>query len=203
MLHKTFLNLLAPYTDQDEEKASLWSEIKQHYTRKNRHYHGLSHLENLLAHLQEVKDQINNWESTLFSLFYHDIIYNPMQAHNEEKSAALAEKRMQSLGVNKESIALSKAQILATKTHFYSLYTDVNYFTDADLAILGSDWANYENYSQKVRKEYALTPIVIYRPARKKVLRHFLAMNKIYKTSYFYNKYEAQARLNIQRELDQ
>jgi predicted metal-dependent HD superfamily phosphohydrolase len=52
-----------------------------------------------------------------------------------------------------------------------------------------------------VRKEYLIYPDLIYNPGRKKVLHHFLAMDRIFKTDFFYNKFEQQARQNLRKEI--
>jgi predicted metal-dependent HD superfamily phosphohydrolase len=80
--------------------------------------------------------------------------------------------------------------------------TDTNLFTDADLSILGQPWETYLAYAQNVRKEYGQYPKIIYRSGRKKVLRHFLEMERIFKTEYFFEKYEICARKNIEQELE-
>ena len=82
------------------------------------------------------------------------------------------------------------------------LDTDTNLFTDADLAILGTDWNSYKKYYQQIRKEYSIYPDMIYNPGRKKVLHHFLHMERIYKTVWFYNRYEQQAIINLEKELN-
>ncbi|MDX2245424.1 MAG: hypothetical protein SF052_01505 [Bacteroidia bacterium] len=78
---------------------------------------------------------------------------------------------------------------------------DTNLFTDADLSILGQKREIYHAYSTNVRKEYAIYPDILYNPGRKKVLQHFLAMEQIFKTPHFQEKYEAQARANLEEEL--
>lgn len=77
---------------------------------------------------------------------------------------------------------------------------EINLFTDADLSILGSVQSVYVNYAKQVRQEYSIYPDFMYRPGRQKVLNHFLQMKKIFKTDVFFNKYEAQARINLQHE---
>ncbi|WP_198659598.1 hypothetical protein, partial [Nubsella zeaxanthinifaciens] len=94
MLKETFIQLLTNYTDNNGLTNELWTEIEKNYTSKKRHYHTLLHLDTLLIQLTEVKKKIQNWETILFTLYYHDIIYNPLKSDNEEKSAELAEKRM-------------------------------------------------------------------------------------------------------------
>ena len=189
------------YTDDNRLTSDLWTEIEQNYSCKNRHYHTLSHLDNLLQVLLEVEDKIENWETILFTLYYHDIIYNALKLNNEEQSAELAEKRMKQINVPRKIIENSKAQILATKNHLDNSVSDTNYFTDADLSVLGQNLETYTTYYQNVRKEYSIYPNVIYNPGRKKVLTHFLEMERIYKTEHFFHKLEVQAKDNLNYEL--
>lgn len=201
MLKETFIALFKRYADDKGLMNELWLEIYKNYSSKNRHYHTLQHLDNLLAQLSEIEHQIQNWDTVLFSMYYHDIIYNSLKSNNEEKSTTLAEKRLKQISVSLGQIESCKNQILATKTHINSTDLDTNYFTDADLSILGQDWENYLHYSQSVRKEYAIYPDFIYNPGRKKVLQHFLEMDSIFKTDFFYQKFEEQAKSNIQKEI--
>lgn len=201
MLKETFAELLSNYTDQTGLANELWDEIEQHYSEPGRHYHTPEHLENLLTQLTAVKAEVKSWNTVLFSLYYHDIIYNALRGNNEERSAELAEKRMEQIAAPMEMISRCKSQILATKSHLLSADSDTNYFTDADLSILGQDWKVYSSYCNAVRKEYAHYPDLVYKPGRKKVIWHFLSMERIYKTDYFYSKFEIQAKLNLEKEL--
>jgi predicted metal-dependent HD superfamily phosphohydrolase len=45
-------------------------------------------------------------------------------------------------------------------------------------------------------------PDFVYKPGRKKVLLHFLAMERIFKTDYFFHKFELLAKQNLQKELE-
>jgi predicted metal-dependent HD superfamily phosphohydrolase len=201
MLAQTFQKLLASYRTDNNLTNELWSEIEQHYSHRKRHYHTLTHLENLLKQLEPIQTELKNQHTVLFSLFYHDIIYNPLKSDNEEQSALLAAKRMAQLSVPVDMIAACKMQILATKSHQPGADKDTDYFTDADLSILGQDWESYTAYYKNVRKEYAIYPAMIYKPGRKKVLLHFLNMEHIFKTEFFYHKFERQAKENLQKEL--
>ncbi len=196
------MELVSRYNNDNRLTDELWNEIEINYTKKKRHYHTLEHLDNLLKQLSEVKAQIKGWDSVLFSLFYHDVIYNPLKNDNEERSADLAEKRLQQISVSKFIVENCKTQILATKKHAESSDMDINFFTDADLSILGSEWNLYSVYFMQVRKEYSIYPDLIYNPGRKKVLLHFLQMERIFKTDYFNNKFELQAKQNLQQELE-
>lgn len=200
-LKEMFYVLLGRYPAHYKEAAFLWKEIETSYSGPGRHYHTLAHLEYMLSELVAVKDQINDWDAVLFALYYHDVIYKALKSDNEDTSASLAIKRMRGLHVAPERINRCQVMILATKRHSLYADQDVNYLTDADLSILGHDWGIYAEYMGNVRKEYHRVPGFLYRMNRKNVLRHFLAMEQIFKTEHFYRKYEEQARKNIQQEL--
>lgn len=85
MLKETYLELLTNYTNDKSLLNDLWKEIEQNYSNEKRRYHTLSHLDNLLQQLKDVKDKIENWEAVLFTLYYHDIFYNALKSDNEEK----------------------------------------------------------------------------------------------------------------------
>ena len=202
MLKETFVKLVTTYTDDSVLINELWEEIEVAYSAPKRHYHTLVHLENLLHQLKAVKNEIKNWDAVLFTLYYHDIVYNPLKDNNEEKSAELAAARLRALAVPDELSQLCQQQILATKKHVLNTDQDTNYFTDADLSVLGQDWPVYSAYAEGVRKEYSIYPDLIYKPGRKKVLQHFLQMERIFKTDYFYQKLETSAKRNLQQELE-
>ncbi len=202
MLKKVHLKLIRKYSKNESLILSLWKEIEFNYSKKNRYYHNLTHLSNLLEELGSVKDNIADFETILFTLFYHDIIYNSLKSDNEEKSTVLAAKRMQQIGVNQSMISKCVDQIKATKSHSVSDNFDTNYFTDADLSVLGSSWNTYQTYYKNVRKEYSIYPTFLYKRGRKKVLKHFLNMDRLYKTKYFFDKLELNAKQNLTKELE-
>ena len=203
MFEQTFKTQLASLTSDEQLVEQLWSEIKESYAASARHYHNLSHLDNLLAELLPLREEIRDWQTLLFSIAYHDVIYNVLHSDNEEKSAKLAYERLAQLPVTPARRDKCFSQIMATKKHGLADDADTNLFTDADLAILGTDSNTYHYYTQMIRKEYQIYPALIYKPGRRKVLQHFLQMTHIYKTDFFRNKYEEQARANLDRELQE
>lgn len=202
MLKDIFTTLIAGYAQQTILIEELWNDIETHYTSLKRQYHNLAHLQNMYTQLETCRDQIRDWDTVLFSLFYHDIIYKSTANDNEEKSALAAIKALTQIGYPKKKIRLCGEQILATKSHELSSDNDINIFTDADLSILGSDEESYFEYSRQVRKEYAIYPDFMYNSGRKKVLQHFLAMDSIFKTTHFKQLFEKQAHLNLIKELE-
>jgi predicted metal-dependent HD superfamily phosphohydrolase len=202
MLTQLFLQLTGRYTKDAALANNLWLEIFTMYSEPARHYHTVTHLEKLLKELNEVKTEIEDWDTMLFALYYHDAVYKSTSGTNEEDSAKLACKRLKEIGFPDEKIKRCSEMILATKSHNISLSPDTNYFTDADLSILGKSWQTYRDYIQQVREEYSIYPDFLYKPGRKKILQHFLEMETIFKTRHFITKYERQARINIANELE-
>ena len=118
-------------------------------------------------------------------------------------SALFAGNRLRELGLPEEKIEQCKIQIKATSSHETSDDSDINYLLDFDLSILGAPAKTYQEYTIQIRKEYSIYPNFLYRKGRKKVVRHFLGMPQIFKTSEFISEYEPQARENLKRELEQ
>lgn len=203
-LKKEWEKLASKYTEDKSTIEDYWYEINKQYSLNSRHYHNVSHLYNMLNQLENYTNDITHLDSLKFAVWYHDIIYKSSKKDNEEKSALFAEKRLKPLNINKENIEIVRKLILSTKKHEIVLPNDNDnaYLLDLDLSILGTDWETYQNYIQNIRKEYKIYPDFMYKSGRKKVLNHFLERETLYFTDAFKNKYEAQARLNIEKEIN-
>lgn len=202
MLTDTFLQLVNKYSKNTELATNLWLEIFTKYSEHKRQYHTIDHLEAIITDLNEVKGKIDDWDTTLFAVFYHDIIYKASSKTNEADSSKLAKKRLSEIDLSNDKIDKCLAMILATKQHLPSEDSDTNYLLDADLAILGKNPEDYQKYSNQIREEYNIYADFMYNSGRKKALQYFLEMEAIYKTEHFFKKYEEQARINIKNELD-
>ena len=200
MLKKHFLNLINKYSSDFHFNENCWSEIEKKYNSKNRYYHNLNHLSNMITELEFVKNDIKSLDCILFSTYYHDIIYNTKKSDNEEKSAIFLEKALEKTSF--QFIDICKNQIIATKNHEESIDNDINIFLDLDMSILGQSRAEYIEYCQQIRKEYNIYPDFFYKKGRKKALLSFLEQERIFKTHFFNKKYEKQARQNILSEID-
>ena len=142
----------------------LWAEIKTNYTHKNRHYHNLLHIYNMLLQSEAYKTEIQDLDSFKFAIWYHDIIYKSSKKDNEEKSALFAEKRLKSFNFDEKRIEIIKKLIFSTKKHELLLKNNLDnaLLLDLDLSILGTDWKTYQKYIQNIRKEYKIYPDFIY-----------------------------------------
>ncbi len=180
-----------------------FNDITTAYSGAGRHYHNLQHIAQLLTLHQQYAQQLQDPETVLFAIFFHDIVYNVLQSDNEEKSADAAVEYLQRIHYPSEKTTAVKEFIVATKTHVNDWQnTDLDYFLDFDLQILGTAPDAYLAYTRQIRQEYSIYPDLVYHPGRKKVLHHFLEMPAIFRTHAFQQQYETAARQNIQAELD-
>ncbi len=206
MLQEAFFSLVKKYTPDSKAAAGLWSEIETAYAADERYFHNAAHLEQMHGALKEAQPQIKDWDTLAFAVFYHDVVYDVVQYvtdnDNEDRSAEVAQKGLELIGYPSEKIERCKEQILATKHHESSSDDDTNFLTDADLCILGQPWDAYKTYMGHIRKEYEVYPDSIYYAGRNNVLKNFLKMKRLFKTDHFYGLYEAQAKENIERELE-
>jgi len=207
-LKNRWLNLLTNYQLEPTLEEKLWLEIVQHYTASYRAYHNLHHLQDLFTKSELIQTAIKDHHAIQFTIWYHDIIYQSLSKQNEVKSALLCSKRLKEMGFPTAFKEKVFKLICSTKAHQVEAWDtsddkmDNAYLLDLDLSILGTDWTAYQHYTQQVRQEYRFVPAMLYRHGRRKVLKHFLAMEQIFKTDYFYEQYEVQARENMSRELE-
>lgn len=200
-LKQRWLRLVTNYSSNQALNEQFWTEIEKAYSSKKRHYHNLQHLHYMFALGDQYQDEIEDRDTLLFSIFYHDIIYNVRRQNNEEKSAELARERLLSLNFPSEKTEKCFTQIIATKEHQSKIDHDTELLLDFDLAILGDSWEKYHAYTQNIRSEYSIYPDFLYKKGRKKVLQHFLGMERIFKTSNFYERLEERAKQNLAKEL--
>jgi predicted metal-dependent HD superfamily phosphohydrolase len=201
MIKEKFLNLIKEYSKNEDYNLECWNEIENNYSSKSRHYHNLEHLKNMLLELNKIQSEVKDLDCLLFAIYYHDIIYKPSKSNNEHQSALTFENRITKTSFDKLNKCMS--QIEATKEHKISNDYDTNILLDLDLSVLGKNPQEYKKYCESIRKEYQIYPDFMYRKGRKKVLKSILELNFIYKTEYFKQLYENQAKENLKLELKQ
>lgn len=200
-LQPVWMQLAGAYSADEKLAVDLWHEIETAYSAPGRHYHNLDHIRHMHLLAVEYQHLLKEPDAVLFAIFYHDIIYRPGRSTNEKKSADLAARRLRALSVPAEVTDIAVQQILATQHHQPSADPDTNYLLDMDLAVLGESPERYARYAAGIRKEFGMFPDIIYNSGRKKVLKHFLDMDTIFKTPAFRSVYEERARINLQAEL--
>lgn len=185
-----------------ELENEIFDSLTALYGEQRRAYHNLNHVRGLLDLAAELRENFDDFDTVRFSIWFHDAVYNPKQNNNEEQSAVLAVKNLTQLTVSETQIETVRQMILATKKHDSSLLDDDGkLFLDLDLSILGAEENDYQKYAAAIRREYDFVPEALYRSGRKQVLENFLRRDFIYFTFPCREKFEAQARKNIEKEI--
>lgn len=182
-----------------------WNQLYQHYRESHRHYHTLKHLSDLFMQLDSVRSMVSNIQLIEMSIFYHDIIYQPGSADNEERSAVISETVMRDMKWKERDVREVGAYIRSTKTHEPDTAVlnpdDLKLFLDLDLSVLGSDWDTYRVYSKNVMREFGNEQVI--KLGRRSFMQKVLDRPFIFHTRYFRIKLEDRARANISREINE
>ncbi len=189
------------------DSGDFYGELHTLYDEPHRAYHTFQHIVDCLTHLDHYllhHPLPDEYAVPLeLAIWYHDVIYAPFRADNEEASAQLAAERLAALGLDALLIADVVALILITKHDGLTAALNETLMVDIDLAALGSSKERYAVYEAAIRQEYKRVPLLIYRRKRREILRAFLQRDRIYGTAFFYEAFEAQARVNLAWAIEQ
>ncbi len=175
----------------------LLGQLLQAYNEPQRHYHTQQHLAECLTHFKEARHLANHPGEVAIALWFHDTIYDVQGKDNEQRSADWAVAVLKAAQVDSDSQERVHQLIMATKHDAIPTDNDQQLLVDIDLSILGASPERFAQYDQQVRREYSWVPGFIYKMKRKEVLKSFLNRQHIYSTTYFRDRYEAQARANL------
>jgi predicted metal-dependent HD superfamily phosphohydrolase len=198
-------------TASSERWAKLWREIgAKHnglpvyqelvslYSEPHRHYHNLSHVAECLNEFDTAREHAQQPLALELAIWFHDAIYDTRAANNEEKSAELAQRRIADAKAGGELCASVFALVMSTKTHDPSLHPDAPLLVDIDLSILGKPEERFWEYESQIRREYDWVPENVFATKRAEILERFLKRKRIFSTKVFFDRYEKQARANLQ-----
>lgn len=177
---------------------SVYCELLARYAESHRAYHNLAHIVAMLDELERIN---RHAPEVALAVWFHDAIYEPIAKDNEQQSAALAVKAIESMGLAKE-IGSRVSQLIEATTHTDSpLDEPARLLVDLDLMILGSPDDEFNRYEEAIRREYAWVPDSTYRAARVRILQSFLDRPSIYNTDMFVDRFDAAARRNLSRSI--
>ena len=198
-LKQKYTELLLKIGFQGNDIQQHWLDLEKAYSKKSRHYHNLTHIQDMIFSFEKYLDQLHFPNEVLYSIFYHDYIYVSSKKDNELKSAESAIKILPKNSDLNSTMVFDT--IVATQLHQHNDNEDINWLIDFDLKILARDWEDYKIYFEQIRKEYRIYPDFLYKPGRAKALKHFLENEFIFQTDEFRNLYEEKARANIEKEI--
>ena len=180
-------------------KDAAFNEIIKAHSEPHRAYHGVGHLQALFALLDRFAPQRS--PALDFAVWWHDVIYSPIGADNEERSAGLAVNRLRSLGADQKLKDQVRDLILATKNHWNGPSTgEGDLFLDADIAILGARETVYDEYARGIRHEYSSAPDEMFRVGRLKFVGAAMVRTPMFRTAAFESAFGDSARQNLSRE---
>jgi len=182
-------------------KPSLLDEILESYGSPGRHYHTKEHL----RHMFGVYDRFFSNQTLVQELtfWYHDFFYDATRQDNEDRSASLAQKRVE-LDLHLASPIGANVKELILFSHYTRppVSRDERVLHDVDLAIFGEAPSLFERYEKSIRLEYFFVPEGDYRKGRASILRMFLR-DPFYFTPEMHNSsYEELAQRNIRRSIE-
>ncbi|MBI4448031.1 pantetheine-phosphate adenylyltransferase [Candidatus Woesearchaeota archaeon] len=182
---------------------SVYNEIINLYGEPARAYHNLVHIAHALRECATIKGLLTNPSQVEAAIWFHDAVYNTSAKDNEDKSAQLAQKKLSEAGLPEQFVTNVSQLILATKHTNIPQDKDAQYIIDIDLAILGKTAKEFDEYERDIRDEYAWVPEEQFKQGRRAILKSFLERPSLYTTGFFKEKYEKEARKNLERSITQ
>lgn len=172
-------------------------DLTTRYSEPHRHFHNLNHISLMLTSAPESLSA-----EQIAAIWFHDAVYRPGSPTNEEDSAELARQTYDLNCSNKKlNIDIICQIILDTKTHTPSC-TESALVCDLDMAVLGSEYLDYSNYTKAIRREYSGTMSEqAFNEGRKPFLESLLLQKYIFHTAWARGKFERWSRYNIKNEL--
>ncbi|MEM8614433.1 MAG: N-methyl-D-aspartate receptor NMDAR2C subunit [Cyanobacteria bacterium P01_H01_bin.105] len=204
--------LCAQFNIDTYEAAQEYKRIVAAYRQSHRAYHTAQHINECLTLLDWVSGPAQGYPWLEMALWYHDVVYQPRAHNNEQQSADWAVAFLQTHDVASIQIERVESLIMAT-SHTAVSYIEASgmeasgsgnatesagWLVDIDLAILGAAPPRFLEYDDQIRQEYSWVPEAVYRAKRQVVLSQFLQRPVIYQSDLFRERFEAQARENLE-----
>jgi len=172
----------------------LGQDLLDRWSQPHRHYHNLDHLAAVLAVVDRYAHLAAAPDAVRLAAWFHDAVYDPRAADNEERSAELAERHLGDPEVARLVRLTAGHEVAPGDTNGALL-------ADADLAILAAEPAAYDRYVAAVRREYGHVPGDAFRAGRARVLESLVALPELYRIVPPRATWDSLARANLAREL--
>jgi len=180
----------------------VYEMLSQKYSEPHRKHHNMDHIAHCLSEFDKVREIVGRPNALEFSIWFHDVDYDPTSKTNEITSAELGVVTTNNALLGSGFSDSVRGYILATR-HYgaRSDNMDTNIMTDIDMVILGEGPELFDKYEQGIRQEYSMFSDNEYVDGRVNFLRGLLQRPRIYFTGSFHYRYEDKARENIKRTI--
>lgn len=206
----------APATFQ-QQVAELGESLLQAWEQPHRAYHHSGHLSQMLTDLDRLYAHRTQGSTPLplvLAAWFHDAVYEGAPGEDERRSEQLAGASLEPLVtaglLSEEELQLVCLLVRATAAHELPESTelpagynpaDIEFFLDADMAILAADSARYRRYLRGVRSEYSHFDDEAFRTGRTSFLHSVLERERIFLSERARELWEEPARTNLCGEL--
>ena len=175
--------------------ASVFADLRARLLEPGRRFHNMGHIDDCLARLDEVERHVEDPDAVELALWFHDAVYVPAAADNEESSARLLIQESRRLRIDAATAERSATLVRATAhPTAEALAPEAALMLDVDLSILGSDPVRFLEYEYAIGEEFQDTPRLKFEIGRGRFLTSLLARPSIFHTDFFRERYEAVAR---------
>ena len=208
----------APATFQ-QQVAELGESLLQAWEHPHRAYHHSGHLSQMLTDLDRLyahRTQGSTLLALVLAAWFHDAVYEGAPGEDERRSEQLANTSLEPLVtaglLSGDELQMVSLLVRATATHelpepadLPAGYepADIQFFLDADMAILAADSTRYRRYLRGVRSEYSHFDDEAFRAGRTTFLRSILGRKRIFLSEQALQLWEEPARANLQAELSE
>ena len=206
----------APATFQ-QQVAELGESLLQAWEQPHRAYHHSGHLSQMLTDLDRLyayRTQGSTPLALVLAAWFHDAVYEGAPGEDERRSEQLASASLEPLVtaglLSGDELQMVSLLVRATATHELPESADlpvgyepedIQFFLDADMAILAADSARYRRYLRGVRSEYSHCDDEAFRAGRTTFLRSILGRKRIFLSEQAMQLWEEPARANLRAEL--
>jgi len=208
----------APATFQ-QQVAELGESLLQAWEQPHRAYHHSGHLSQMLTDLDRLyayRTQGSTPLALVLAAWFHDAVYEGAPGEDERRSEQLANISLEPLVtaglLSGDELQMVSLLVRATATHKLPESADlpagyepadIQFFLDADMAILAADSARYRRYLRGVRSEYSHFDDEAFRAGRTTFLRSILGRKRIFLSEQALQLWEEPAQTNLQAELSE
>jgi len=208
----------APATFQ-QQVAELGESLLQAWEQPHRAYHHSGHLSQMLTDLDRLyayRTQGSTPLALVLAAWFHDAVYEGAPGEDERRSEQLANISLEPLVtaglLSGDELQMVSLLVRATATHKLPESADlpagyepadIQFFLDADMAILAADSAHYRRYLRGVRSEYSHFDDEAFRAGRTTFLRSILGRKRIFLSEQALQLWEEPAQTNLQAELSE
>ena len=199
--------------------AELGERLLQAWEQPHRAYHHSGHLSQMLTDLDRLYAHRTQGPTPLplvLAAWFHDAVYEGAPGEDERRSEQLASTSLEPLVtaglLTGHELQMVSLLVRATATHELPKSVDlpagyepadIQFFLDADMAILAANSARYRRYLRGVRSEYSHFDDEAFRTGRTTFLRSILNRKRIFLSELALTLWEEPARANLQAELSE